>query len=94
MESRFGESIRADFLKDGVTCDGLSAWLLSTHKVRVSGRICQNWLSKDWSSSGALYTAEAVEEALGKRLRLVQYREQFQTDLHDKAKPKVTTTSR
>ena len=48
--------------------------------VRASARTCQTWLTKDWSSSGALYTAEAVEEKLGTRLRLDQYVAHFQSE--------------
>ena len=48
--------------------------------VRASARTCQTWLTKDWSSSGALYTAEAVEEKLGTRLRLDQYVGHFQSE--------------
>ena len=82
LEIQYGDHIRAAFDKGKIKSDGLAAWLLATHSVRVSVRTCETWLTKEWSSSGGLYTAEAVEEALGQRLRLVQYREQFGTDVH------------
>ena len=80
LESRYGDCIRADFPK-GSGSEALAAWLLTAHGVRASTRTCQTWLQREWSSSGALYTAEDVEEVLGTRLRLVQYREQFQTSV-------------
>ena len=55
-------------------------WLMSEAKVSVPSRICQHWLTKDWSSSGKLLTIEAVEEACGERLRLRQYSGQFAND--------------
>jgi len=54
--------------------------LISEAKVSVPCRICQHWLTKDWSSSGKLLTIEAVEEACGERLRLRQYSGQFAND--------------
>ena len=57
-----------------------ATWLMSEAKVSVPVRICQYWLSKDWSSSGKLLTIEAVEEACGERLRLPQYSGQFGDD--------------
>lgn len=58
----------------------LLTWLMSEAKVSVPCRICQHWLTKDWSSSGKLLTIEAVEEACGERLRLRQYSGQFAND--------------
>ena len=58
----------------------LAAWLLNKHHVSAPVRVCQTWISKEWSSSGGLYSPEAVEETLGDRLRLAQYREELLTD--------------
>ena len=79
LESRFGDCMR----KDGPMGEGpvtLAAWLLREHSVSAPVRVTQTWLTRDWSSSGALYTTEQVEEALGERLRLDRYRMEFVTD--------------
>ena len=55
-------------------------WLLREHSVQAPQRVCQAWLEREWSSSGALTTLEQVEEALGARLRLERYRQEFLTD--------------
>jgi hypothetical protein len=62
------------------SADGLASWLLSELKVLAPARICQYWLSKDWSSSGKLLTMDAVEEYCGERLRLSQYKDRFSSD--------------
>ena len=55
----------------------LVSWLKGTHQVSISRRVCQHWLNKEWNGSGVLTTPEAVEEVLGMRLRLNEYRDRF-----------------
>ena len=57
--------------------DTLSKLMLLSLRVSVSARICQTWLSRDWSTSGKLLLSEAVEESLGERLRLDEYKQSF-----------------
>ena len=45
--------------------------------VAAETRVCQKWLTTDYSSSGKLLSPAAVEEGLGERLRLSQYRQRF-----------------
>ena len=46
----------------------------------VSTRTCQSWMDKEWSTPGKYLSIQAVEEALGDRLRLKQYRHCFADD--------------
>ena len=81
LEAQWGQSIRDHVAHvANVSSEGIVQWLFKEHKVSVPQRICQTWLQRDWSSSGALYSREAVEEALGDRLRLNQYWECFAQD--------------
>ena len=81
LEAQWGQSIRDHVAHVGsVSSAGIAEWLFMEHKVSVPQRICKTWLQRDWSSSGALYTREAVEEALGDRLRLNQYKECFASE--------------
>ena len=77
LETWYGERIRAD-MPEGTT-DGavLHQWLLGHLSVSADARVCQKWLTTEWGGKGALITAEAVEECIGERLRLNQYRESF-----------------
>ena len=63
------------------------------HEVSAPARVCETWLSREWSSSGGLYTTAAVEEALGERLRLNQYRQEFTTDDSAKVLSQVLSES-
>ncbi len=47
----------------------------------VSLRVAQDWISTQWGSDGLLCIPEQVEELMGDRLRLEQYREHLLTDL-------------
>ena len=40
-------------------------------------RVCQHWLTRDWASSGVLLVSDAVESALGDKLRLDEYKQSF-----------------
>ena len=55
----------------------LKVWLQTTLSVEASVSTCQTWRTKDWSTSGKLLSIDRVEEAIGERLRLSQYKEQF-----------------
>ena len=77
LETWYGARLRAEMPK---TCEGgsaLAAWLYKQLGVSADAKVCQKWLSTDYSSSGVLLTAAAVEQALGERLRLDQYRLRF-----------------
>ena len=76
LELSWGGCIRSD-CAEGITADGLSYWMLATHSVTVSKRVCKTWLDRDWNASDKLYRPEAVEAEMGDRLRLVEYKHQF-----------------
>ena len=78
---------------EGLSPDVLAYWLLREHEVSAPARVCETWLSREWSSSGGLYTTAAVEEALGERLRLNQYRQEFTTDDSAKVLSQVLSES-
>ena len=80
LEIRFGDRIRAEAPLDGMAGPALATWLLQQCSVRADASVCQTWLTRDWSSSGMLRTPQAVEDALGDRLRLSQYRDHFRDD--------------
>ena len=75
MELWYGARVRAEF--DGANGAALRTWLLEHCSVRASERVCQAWLSRDWSCSGKLVSVHAVERDLGERLRLAEYAEYF-----------------
>ena len=77
LEMECGERIRDH---EALAADELASWLLREHKVSVPSRVCQTWLTRDWSSSGRLLTADSVEEAAGERLRLREYGHCFADD--------------
>ena len=80
LEIRLGKRIRDDFPQEELSADTLSAWLVREHSVSVHVKVCQTWINRSWCSDCGLYTPEAVEETLGDRLRLNQYREAFCAD--------------
>ena len=75
LEMQYGQRIRDDSDANGLDSAALSAWLRRVVSVSASARTCETWLSRDWSSSGKLLSTRAVEDALGERLRLQQYRQ-------------------
>ncbi len=82
LEKLYGPRIRenswnSDRLLRTQTGTDISEFLLEKYKVSVSSRTCQHWLSIDWSSAGGLRMPEQVEQVLGDRLRLNEYRHQF-----------------
>ena len=76
MELWYGARVRAEF-HGYLNASTLRPWLLEHCSVRASERVCQAWLSRDWSSSGKLVSVDAVERELGERLRLAEYAEYF-----------------
>ena len=68
LETWYGERIRKD-MPEGTT-DGavLKQWLLGHLSVSADARVCQKWLSTEWGAKGALHSAHAVEECIGRRL--------------------------
>ena len=80
LESLYGERIRADARMEEQSGQTLAAWPRKELSVSAPPRVCQTWLSRDWSSTGGLYHPAAVEEQLGDRLRLPQYRQDFHSD--------------
>ena len=76
MELWYGARVRAEF-HGYLNASTLRPWLLEHCSVRASERVCQAWLSRDWSCSGKLVSVDAVERELGERLRLAEYAEYF-----------------
>jgi len=71
LELWYGDRLRAEC--HGAGAAALRTWLREACSVKASERVCQAWLSKDWSSSGKLTLVGAVELHLGDRLRLDEY---------------------
>ena len=46
----------------------------------VSLRVAQDWIATKWGSDHLVYVPEQVEEIMGDRLRLEQYREHLLSD--------------
>ena len=67
LETWYGERIRKD-MPEGTT-DGalLKQWLLGHLSVSADARVCQKWLRTEWGAKGALNTAQAVEECIGRQ---------------------------
>ena len=59
---------------------GLVKWLRTTASVSASEITCQKWLSTTWSTAGKFLCIQAVEEAIGIRLRLPRYKDEFVSD--------------
>lgn len=78
IELWYGDRIRAEY--HGANAGALRTWLLEICSVRASERVCQAWVSRDWSCSGKLVSVDAVERELGERLRLAEYAEYFGSD--------------
>ena len=80
LESEFGERIRSEKPEDVASAHQLLTWVSKQYSIRVSLRVAQNWMTAKWGRGNVLYTPEDVEESLGERLRLPQFRVQFESD--------------
>ena len=80
MESEFGERIRSEKPEDVASAHQLLTWVSKQYSIRVSLRVAQNWMTAKWGRGNVLYTPEDVEESLGERLRLPQFRVQFESE--------------
>ena len=80
LETWYGDRIRAEMPEGTVAGGDLARWLPAALSVSANARVCQKWLSTHWSSSGVLLAPEDVEDCLGDRLRLQQYRDRFCDD--------------
>ena len=79
LERDWGSSIREHFTADADPAV-LATWMLTTCGVSVPSRVCQLWLTRHWASAGRLLWSNAVEEQLGERLRLEEYKACFVDD--------------
>ena len=79
LELHCGSRIREDD-KASLEAPQFRAWLQTELLVDASVSTCQTWRIKDWSTSGKLLSIDAVEEAIGARLRLDQYKQNFIAD--------------
>ena len=80
LEEYVGQRIRDDESAKTFNAEALSNWVYTSASISASVRVCQTWLSKEWSSSGKLLDAVSVEETLGDRLRLDEYKHRFADD--------------
>ena len=80
IELQYGDRLRAlpDFAQ--LTADTLVSLLRKDFSVSADRRICQTWLSTEWSSSGRLLSIQSVEQQIGMRLRLDEYKDSFLSD--------------
>ena len=74
MESEFGQCIRDHRPVSEWTASELVSWLSQQQSIVVSLRVSQDWLATSWGHDGLVFIPEQVEEILGDRLRLEQYR--------------------
>ena len=86
LERDWGSSIREHFSADADPAV-LANWMLTTSGVSVPSRVCQAWLTRDWATAGGLLVCNAVEEQLGERLRLEEYKACFVDDAAAQALP-------
>ena len=80
LERDWGDRIRDHLADEGIEPGALANWMLTTLEVSVPTRVCQAWLTRDWASSGKLLVCDAVEQQLGERLRLAEYKDSFADD--------------
>ena len=71
LEASYGDCIRQQVHP---SADLLAQWLLSNVSVSAPVRICQKWMTTEWSSSGKLLSPVAVEESIGQCGVQVSYR--------------------
>ena len=80
LELMYGARIREED-KAQLHAPELKVWLQTTLLVEASVSTCNTWRTKDWSTSGKLLSIDAVEQEIGDRLRLPQYKDHFSEDL-------------
>ena len=83
LELRWGARIREHLAGAAIAPGDLSNWLLTTAAVSVPTRVSQHWLTRDWASSGELLVPQAVEQELGVKLRLDEYKQSFADEAYD-----------
>ena len=83
LELDWGGRIREHLAGAAIAPGDLSNWLLTTPAVSVPTRVCQHWLTRDWASSGELLVPQAVEQELGNKLRLDEYKQSFADEAYD-----------
>ena len=77
LELDWGDRIREHLAGSAIAPSDLSNWLLTTATASVPTRVCQHWLTRDWASSGEILEPQAVEQELGDKLRLGEYKQSF-----------------
>ena len=76
LERDWGSNIREHFTADADPAV-LATWMLTECGVSVPSRVCQSWLTRDWATAGGLRVCNQVEEQLGERLRLAEFKACF-----------------
>ena len=76
LERGWGSSIREHFATDADPAI-VARWMLTQCGVSVPSRVCQTWLTRDWATAGGLRVCNQVEEQLGERLRLAEFKAYF-----------------
>jgi len=80
LELQYGDRLRALPGFAELTADGLVLLLRKDYLATADKRVCHKWLTTEWSTSGRLLSTVSVEEQIGVRLRLDQYKDCFQSD--------------
>ncbi len=98
VEAMCGVRIKACKERAQWSAKDLVVWLSRECSVVVSLRVAQDWISTQWGSDGLLCIPEQVEELMGDRLRLEQYRVCLLTEygageLSRRLQDRVTTTT-
>ena len=85
LELRWGDTIRGDEDASRMSAKDLSDWMQRTWHVSVPSRVTQAWLSQTWATDGVLRVCDDVDQQLGERLRLQEYKERFATEAYDES---------
>ena len=80
LELLYGAAIREHEGYADMDAPALRVWLRSALKVDASIPTCQTWRVREWCTAGRLMCITDIENAIGERLRLSQYRDSFTVD--------------
>ena len=80
LELKYGDRIREHAEAATLEAAELRVWLRTVLKVDASEQTCKTWRVRSWSTAGRLMSMHDIEHSIGDRLRLPQYREQFEEE--------------
>ena len=83
LELKYGDRIREHAEAATFQAADLRVWLRVVLKVDASEQTCQTWRVRSWSTANRLMSIHDIEHSIGDRLRLLQYREQFDGNTYE-----------